>query len=68
MAAYPVSIPRISSAAFAANPMALDEALRQYRADPFPTRDANPDIAVAVGPDTLVESQLAIRLPLSIRR
>lgn len=65
MAAYPVSRPKISSAAFAAIPTALDEALRQNRADSFPTRDANPDIAVAIG---LVESHFANRLPLSIRR
>lgn len=65
MAVYPGAMPRISSATFAANPAALDEALRQYRADSFPTRDANPAIAVANG---LVESHLANRLPLSIRR
>jgi hypothetical protein len=65
LAFYPGAMPRISSTPFAAIPAALDEALRQYRADSFLTRDANPDIAPAVW---LVESQLANRLPLSIRR
>ena len=53
---------------FEAAPAALVEALRQYRADSLLTRDANPEMAFADGPVTLLASQLAIRCPLSIRR